>query len=106
MNRHASIRHPGHTRRGQATSEYILIVSLVAIACLTAVSAFGGQIAKTFKRSAHTVATGSLESSTASPADLQQLQDALSRQQQALDMQANIQRMIDEGNQGIIGNVR
>lgn len=49
------------TTRGQAMTEYILIVSLVAIGCLMAVTSFGHQIAELFKRSTKALGTGSVQ---------------------------------------------
>ncbi len=46
--------------RAQAMTEYIIIVSLVAIACIAVVTAFGKQIAQLFKRSTSALGTGSV----------------------------------------------
>ena len=37
--------------RAQAMTEYIIIVSLVAVGCLAVVTAFGNRVANLFKRS-------------------------------------------------------
>ncbi|MBI5368414.1 MAG: hypothetical protein HZA54_15365 [Planctomycetes bacterium] len=49
------------TTRAQAMTEYIIIVSLVAIACLMVVGAFGRQIASLFKRSTDSLGTGQVQ---------------------------------------------
>ncbi len=46
--------------RAQAMTEYIIIVSLVAIACIAVVTAFGKQIANLFKRSTDALGTGTV----------------------------------------------
>ncbi|MBI3271255.1 MAG: hypothetical protein HYZ53_19795 [Planctomycetes bacterium] len=46
--------------RAQAMTEYIIIVSLVAIACIAVVTAFGKQIANLFRRSTNALNTGSV----------------------------------------------
>ena len=38
-------------RRGQATAEYIIIVALVAVAAITVITFFGGQIKNLFSHS-------------------------------------------------------
>lgn len=50
--------------RGQAMTEYIIIVSLVAIACIAVVTAFGKQIAALFKRSTTAIGTGSVSATS------------------------------------------
>lgn len=51
----------GRKSRGQAMTEYIIIVSLVAIACIAVVTAFGKQIANLFKRSTDALGSGSVQ---------------------------------------------
>ena len=46
--------------RAQAMTEYIIIVSLVAIACIAVVTAFGKQIANLFRRSTNALNTGTV----------------------------------------------
>ncbi|MBI3268245.1 MAG: hypothetical protein HYZ53_04430 [Planctomycetes bacterium] len=49
--------HPCH-RRGAASTENIILVSLVAIACLSVLTAFGRQVSELFRRSTVAVGTG------------------------------------------------
>ncbi|MBI3270649.1 MAG: hypothetical protein HYZ53_16705 [Planctomycetes bacterium] len=61
MRNHTIGRKRTKNTRGQAMTEYIIIVSLVAIGCLMVVGAFGRQIANLFKRSTNSLNTGSVE---------------------------------------------
>ena len=47
--------------RAQAMTEYIVIVSLVAIACLAVVGAFGRQISSLFTRSTSALGSGQVQ---------------------------------------------
>ncbi|MBI3271720.1 MAG: hypothetical protein HYZ53_22205 [Planctomycetes bacterium] len=46
--------------RAQAMTEYIIIVSLVAVACIAVVTAFGKQVANLFRRSTNALNTGTV----------------------------------------------
>ncbi len=61
--------HAGRGARGQGMTEYIIIVSLIAIAAIGIVSLFGDNIRKLFGASAQALAG---DSSVANPGDSQQ----------------------------------
>jgi len=50
---------------GQAMTEYIIIVSLVAIACITAVTVFGQKIAGLFKSAVDSLKSGTPQTNSA-----------------------------------------
>ncbi len=53
----------------QGMTEYIIIVSLVAIACITAVTVFGQKIARLFKAATTSLDEGAPKNSEASQVD-------------------------------------
>ncbi|MBI3270170.1 MAG: hypothetical protein HYZ53_14265 [Planctomycetes bacterium] len=58
-----NLRHDAKLQqvRGQAMTEYIVIVSLVAIGCLMTVTSFGHQLAELFKRSTNALNSGTVQ---------------------------------------------
>ena len=48
-------------QRGQGMTEYIIIVSLIAIACLVAVGVFGSNIRNMFVKASSSLASGKAE---------------------------------------------
>lgn len=57
-------------RRAATMTEYLVILTIVAVACLLAVLVFGRQIANLFKRSTEAIATGSVKGTTPEPGGL------------------------------------
>ncbi|MBI5366900.1 MAG: hypothetical protein HZA54_07670, partial [Planctomycetes bacterium] len=66
----ASPRNRRRERRGAASTETILTVTLVAVGCLAVVTVFGRQIAGLFGRSTDAIGTGQVQAVQAErPAD-------------------------------------
>ena len=53
----------GRNQRGQSMTEYIIIVSLIAVALITVITVFGGNIKRLWQGAIEAVKTGSTEAS-------------------------------------------
>lgn len=70
-------------QQAQGMTEYIIVVSLVAIACITAVTVFGQKIARLFHAATSSIDKGTPQNSQASDKDRQNLNATLANMEDA-----------------------